>query len=823
MPRILLLYIGCVLTLILCYPVKAAQPLPEWINWREIAEPLTMRSGAMIGVDQGVLIVAGGLDKSGRKDSFSDEVYALPLNDNGGSLWRQAGKLHLPTAYGAVVAVDGGILFMGGSGPDGAVAQVARIGWNADYRTVEVDTDWPQLPTTVSRASAVAHRGSVYLIGSKNELDMSPRFLSLRITGNEQTISSATWQEVDTGPVSVLHHPILVAQGAAERDALFLFDTSHKSTAYRYDPGVKQWSTLSPPPVGFTAATAVPVGAAHILLFGSSQEDSHTVAYAYHTITNTWAEISHGTEIKGPVAAVELSDSILLVHREDAGYRVSVGDVQSAASHFKAFDYVTLTAYLMVIVGVGLYFSKRGQTTNDYFLAGNRIPWWAAGISLLATQVSSIGFMAVPAKTFATNWAYFTGVLTWFIVVPVVTRFYIPHFRKFKVASAYSYLELRFNTTTRLFAALSFSLMQIGRLAVVLLLPALALATITDLSLSVCIVLMGVIATLYTVTGGMAAVVWTDVVQACLLMSGALVAVVVVFFSLDDGVSQFMGVVAEDHKMRIMLPTMDIGAAAIWVVLVGNIFSRLSGLTSDQTVIQRYLTTPDTKSAGRALWLDVFASVPWACLVFLLGTALYVFYKTHPAMLHPAVDINGVVPLFIAQTFPPGLTGLLIAAIFAAAMSSLDSSMHSTATVLVSDIYIRFIPGSTERSRVWMAKLIVFVLGVFGTLMAIYLAQSGIKSIWDTFIWIVGLFVGVLAGLFMLGIFTKRTDGWDVLGGAVTGAAGTFYVSQYTRISFFLYPVVSIVICVTVALVMSYIPRRRRINYSYTMYAEQDL
>lgn len=271
----------------------------------------------------------------------------------------------------------------------------------------------------------------------------------------------------------------------------------------------------------------------------------------------------------------------------------------------------------------------------------------------------------------------------------------------------------------------------------------------------------------------------------------------------------------------MILPTMDIGVAAAWVVIVGNVFSRLSRLTSDQSVIQRYLTTPDVQASRRALWLDVAVSIPWAIIAFLLGTALYVFYKAHPELLHPSVDPNGIVPLFIAQALPPGLTGILIAAIFAAAMSSLDSAMHSTSTVLVSDVFIRFREKSSERTRILLAKGIVFVLGIFGTLVAVYLATTGVKSIWDQFITVVGLFVGVLAGLFTLGMFTRRTDGWDALSGALVGVLAMYWVSQYTRVSFFLYPAVGIIACFIAGYLFSFCPRRRILKPELTAVAAE--
>ncbi|MBN1590618.1 MAG: sodium:solute symporter, partial [Pirellulales bacterium] len=211
-------------------------------------------------------------------------------------------------------------------------------------------------------------------------------------------------------------------------------------------------------------------------------------------------------------------------------------------ARFGVLDYVALVGYLAVLVLIGLYFTRREESSGDFFLGGRRIPWWAAGLSLLATQVSSIGFMAVPAKSFATDWAYIVGVASWFVVVPLVNRFYIPFFRRLNVTSAYEYLELRFNVSVRLFGTVTYSMLQLGRMAIVLCLPAMALSTVTGMNTAACIVVMGVLCTAYTVAGGIEAVVWTDVVQAFLLIGGALVSVVIVILDIDGGPRRFFEV-----------------------------------------------------------------------------------------------------------------------------------------------------------------------------------------------------------------------------------------------------------------------------------------
>ena len=468
-----------------------------------------------------------------------------------------------------------------------------------------------------------------------------------------------------------------------------------------------------------------------------------------------------------------------------------------------ALDFGTLALYLAILVAVGFYFSRRENSTAQFFLGGRRIPWWAAGLSLLATQVSSIGFMAIPAKSYATNWAYFAGVATWFIVVPLVTMVYIPLFRRLNVTSAYEYLEARFNLPVRLFGAAAYSFMQLGRMAVVLYLPALALAAVTGLDHRLCILTMGILCTAYTVAGGIEAVVWTDVLQAAVLVGGAMLCVGVVLTNIDGGPAHFFQVAAADGKFSMGPLNSGIAATSLWVIVVGNLFIRLAGLTSDQAVVQRYLTTSDARQSSRALWTDVAVSVPWAMLAFLFGTALYVFYKQHPGQLSPAVDIDGLVPLFVAQQLPAGLSGLIIAAIFAAAMSSLDSSMHSTATVWVTDFYGRLHPTSSDRARLRLARLLTVALGMFGTLTALALAEAEIHSLWDLFQGLIGLFAGGLAGLFVLGLFSRRANGAGALVG-VTASAGLLYLAQ-PYVHFFLYPLVGITSCVLVGYLASLI------------------
>ncbi len=474
------------------------------------------------------------------------------------------------------------------------------------------------------------------------------------------------------------------------------------------------------------------------------------------------------------------------------------------ASHFGPLDYVALGVYLGALVLVGLYFARREKTSHDFFLAGGRIPWWAAGLSLMATQVSSIGFMAVPAKAYATDWAYFTGVFTCFLVVPIVTRAYIPFFRRLGVTSAYEYLEKRFHLVVRLLGTTVYSLLQLGRMAVVLYLPALALSTVTGLNVYGCILIMGVLCTLYTVAGGIEAVVWTDVIQAILLIGGALVCVGVVLFDTGSSPAEFWEIASAENKFSLGQLDFDMTAATVWVVLIGNFFIRLGSLTSDQAIVQRYLTTRDEAASKKALWVDVAMSIPWAIIVFLLGTALFVFYRLHPNLLPGDLAEDAIVPFFVVQQIPTGLSGLIIAAVFAAAMSSLDSAMHSTATIWVTDYWARFRPESSDRTRLRLAQCFTLVLGLFGTATALWMAASDIRSVWDHFQTLMGLFIGGLSGLFVLGIFTRRTGAVGAILGQLGSATILIMVIRFTSLHFFLYPAIGCSSCCAIGYLSSF-------------------
>ncbi len=601
----------------------------------------------------------------------------------------------------------------------------------------------------------------------------------------------------------------LVAQDGALHLFAGMAATSRAGTAghravLRYSTGTG-WLPAANLPSPALLAAALPVGPTHIAVRTAGRGD--TSVSAYHTITDTWVTLgtlpaqigSEGAATWG--GRLVFAGSAAKVPR--AAPKLFAAVIQPLPSGFSKVDYITLAAYCGVLLLMGFYFAGKGSSTEDFFLAGRRMPWWATGLSIFGTQLSSISFMAVPAKVYSTDWVYFLLQMTIILVAFPVVFCYLPHFRRTKMTSAYEYLEKRFNLPVRMYASVSFILYQIGRMAIVLFLPAIALSAVTGISVYACIVGMGTLSTLYTVMGGIKAVIWTDVVQVFVLYGGALLSLVILIGKTDGGLAAMVSAGIEHDKFHMFNWTWDWTTTAVWVVVVGNFFLNLVPYTSDQAVVQRYFTTKDKKTAAKSIWTNAVLLLPSTLTLFMLGTGLWLFYRSSPELLDPTLPTDSIFPLFIAQQLPAGVAGLLIAAVFAASMSTLDSSLNSVSAALVTDFYVRFRPAAGDSKRLMLARLLTACLGVLATATSIALATFDIGSLWDTFQGMMGLLGGGLAGLFALGIFFRSANGGGAMTGAVASVFILYWIQQHTDLHFFLYGAVGILSCVFIALATS--------------------
>jgi len=381
---------------------------------------------------------------------------------------------------------------------------------------------------------------------------------------------------------------------------------------------------------------------------------------------------------------------------------------------------------------------------------------------------------------------------------------YLPFYRQLNVTSAYEYLERRFNVATRWFGSASFLVLQLGRTAVVLYLPSLALATVTRFDIVTCILVMGAISILMTFLGGVEAVVWTDVAQTVILLAGVIVSLVFVIFRADLTVGQMFDVAAENQKFfSAMRWDWDWTVATALVIFFGNLLANLIPYTASQDVVQRYLTTKDQKQAARAIFTNAAMTIPTSILFFGLGTALFVFYKSFPDRLDPQIKTDAIYPLFMVRELPAGLAGLVVAGIFAAAQPT--SNLNSMATAFVTDFYRRTRPDASDDVVLRLAQRLTVLFGVMGTGAALGIAALRMESAWDWFFQLIGLTGAALAGLFALGIFTRRANGAGALVGAAASVIVLAWVWYGGKAHLLLFGGIGIVVCFVVGYVTSLI------------------
>lgn len=819
-------------------------PLAAMVWERGIDLPLPL-SGHASGISNGALLVAGGTDfpvslfRGGHK-AWYDSIYVLPPD---ASTWRAAPRLAHPLGYSATATIDDRLIVAGGSDENHHYREVFALRWTGSG--VE-RAELPPLPIPTAMAGAAALGRTIYVVGGQEE-PASTR-AQHAVWALDMETPRPRWETVEPwpGPARIL--PVVVAQ----QGDLYLMSGAELFTgadgrvtrryltdAYVYRPG-KGWRRIADVPRPVVAAPAVPFGQSHILVFGGDDganadrvwelKDRHPGfsrhVLAYHTITDTWS--GTGTLPEGLVTTTALrrGDRIVIAGGEDRpGHRsaaVHEGTVSVSARVFSTLDYVVLAAYLLPLLFIGYHFSGRNETTEDFFLGGRRIPWWAAGLSIYATQLSAITFLAIPAKAYAEDWVFFVGNLCIVMVAAPVVLFYLPFFRGLRVTTAYEYLERRFNLAVRLVGSFAFIVLQWARLAIVLFLPALALAAVTGINVYVSILLMGLLCTVYTLLGGMRAVIWTDVIQAFVLLGGAIVSLALIVSRVDGGLVEVIRMADAADKFHIINWSWDMTIASLWVVVIGNFLANLVPYTADQAVVQRYLTTRDEAQAARAVWTGALLTVPTSVLFFGVGTALFVFYRTHPALLNPSVQTDATFSWFIAQQLPMGLSGLVVSGVFAAAMSTLSSGINSIATALVIDFYGRLQAHATDADRMRLARRFTVLVGTGATASALVLATWDIRSLWDVFLQSLGLFGGGLAGLFALGIFTRRANAAGVLLGFFASAFVLYLVQRHTAVHFFLYAGIGMISCIASGYVVSLlIPTGTRSVDGLTVFTEQ--
>ena len=423
---------------------------------------------------------------------------------------------------------------------------------------------------------------------------------------------------------------------------------------------------------------------------------------------------------------------------------------------FNLIDTLVLLSYLIAMVWIGLRFAGQQKTADDFFLAGRKMPWLAVAMSMYASLTSAVTYMGLPGLAYRSNVTLLAVAVVSPLLAPILIFVFYPMYRKLGITTSYEYIGIRFGTAARRTAAALFLLARLGWMATVIYAPALALSIATGLPLIASILTMGLLATLYTVAGGLAAVLWTDVVQFVTLIGGAIVVALFLTRLSPDG---FSGIIAfaQKHDHLQLDGSISLWRMTLTGVAISFFFQMMQDYGTDQVTVQRLLATKTKRGMTKAILFNAATDFFIVSLLLFIGLGLFAYYQTHPGALPKTITGDKIFPYFIAHVLPTGLSGLLIAAIFAAAMSSMDSGINSMATVVVNDFIFPIFGKKGDAQTVRLARIVTALLGVLATALSIYLFfMSEAKGIIETFATFMGLFSAPVLALFLLGFLTKR-------------------------------------------------------------------
>jgi SSS family solute:Na+ symporter len=423
-------------------------------------------------------------------------------------------------------------------------------------------------------------------------------------------------------------------------------------------------------------------------------------------------------------------------------------------------DYIVFVVFVGGVALFGSSFFRKSKTSASAFTrAEGNVPAWVVGMSIFATFVSSISFLGLPGGSYSGNWNQLIFSLTIPIAIWLAAKVFIPLYRGIGSVSAYQFLEDRYGWWARCYVAICYLLTQICRVGSILLLLAIPMNTMFGWDISVIIIATGALTLIYAVLGGISAVVWTDAIQGIILIAGALACALILTFGMPEGPGQLFRIAAADGKFSLGSLSLTLKEPTVWVVLIYGIFINLQNYGIDQTYIQRYMTARSTSEAVKGTLFGGLLYIPVSLVFVYIGTALYSYYTAQPGLLPEGVTGDKVFPYFIVHGLPTGVTGLVIASLFSAGMSTVATSVNSSATIVFTDFYAKLGKKGKSDSRKNQMKVLYlssFVVGVVGILMG--LAMQKINGVLDAWWKLSSIFSGGMLGLFLLALVCRKPD-----------------------------------------------------------------
>ncbi len=454
-------------------------------------------------------------------------------------------------------------------------------------------------------------------------------------------------------------------------------------------------------------------------------------------------------------------------------------------------DTVVLIIYLLATLALGCYFIRKNKNPDQFMKAGGKLPAWAVGLSIFGTYVSSISFLGNPGLAFSSNWSGWVFNLSVPLATVIAVKYFIPYYRKANVVSCYEPLEERFGLWARIYTSICFLLTQVARMGVILYLLALPINQLTGWGIVPIIIVTGIMVMVYTCLGGIEGVIYTDALQAVVLIIGALVSAFLIIYKMPGGAPKLISYAMEHNKFSLgSFSILNSVQTTFWIILAFGFTNNLQNLGIDQNYVQRYITAKSESAAKKSAWISAIMYIPVSAVFFFIGTALYVYYKTQPHLLNPNLlqqmaDGKGdnFFPYFIVHNLPYGMAGIVVAAIFAAAMSTLSSSLNATATLINEDYYKRFFKGFNEKKSMLLLRITTFVFGFIAVGAAI--TMINVKSALDLNWILAGIFGGGILGLFLLSMISHKIRHSAALIGTIVGILVIAYLALNNLKNFF--------------------------------------
>lgn len=477
---------------------------------------------------------------------------------------------------------------------------------------------------------------------------------------------------------------------------------------------------------------------------------------------------------------------------------------------FTTIDFAILVVYLISVLFAGLLFSKKEMKGKEFFKGDGKIPWYVTSVSIFATLLSPISFLTLPGNSFAGSWILWFAQLGMIVAIPIAMRYFLPIYAKLDIDTAYDYLERRFDSKgLRVIGALMFVIFQLGRMSIIMYLPSAALATLTGIDINILIIVMGAIAIVYSYTGGIKSVLWTDFIQGVVLLIGVTISLFLLARDIDGGFGEIFNTMGNNKFLgseeAIFNP--NFLKTSVFMMVIGAGLNTCSSYVSSQDIVQRFTTTTDTKKLNKMMVTNGVLSIFIATAFYLIGTGLYVYYKVqNPADPGASIAQDQVYAYFIAYRLPVGMTGILLAAIYAASQSTLSTGLNSVATSWTLDIQEVITKDMDDKRKTALARYISLGVGIFAIVISIIMAHSNIQSAYEFFNSFMGLILGVLGGTFALGIFTKKGNKYGAYAALISSSAVMVFIKYglpAEAVSIWSYSMISIFVSLVVGYIVS--------------------